>query len=66
MRPVLVALVVVALVGCAADDPPALDVDGVEVPDSTSDTLGSCPAGGADATTPPAGCLDADGQVRRP
>lgn len=66
MRPVLVALVVVALAGCTADDPPALDVDGVEVPDSTSDTLGSCPAGGADATTPPAGCLDADGQVRRP
>lgn len=66
MKPVLVALVAVALAGCTADDPPALDVDSVEVPDSTSDTLGACPAGGPDATTPPAGCLDADGQVQRP
>lgn len=66
MKPVLVALVALALTGCAADDPPALDVDVVEVPDSTSDTLGSCPAGGPDATTPPAGCLDAGGQVQRP
>lgn len=66
MKPVVVVLVGVAVAGCTADDPPALDVDGVEVPDSTSDTLGSCPAGGADATTPPAGCLDSGGQVRRP
>lgn len=66
MKTVLAGLVVVALAGCSGDDPPALDVDGVEVPATTSDTLGSCPTGGPDATTSAAGCLDADGQVRRP
>ena len=29
-------------------------------------TLQPCPDGGPDATTPPAGCLDADGNVVRP
>jgi hypothetical protein len=34
--------------------------------DTTSNTLGACPPGGPDATTPDAGCLDADGNVVRP
>lgn len=50
---------------CAADDPPALDTD-PSAPAITSDTLGACPPGGPDATTAPAGCLDADGRVLRP
>jgi hypothetical protein len=32
-------------------------------PTTTSHLLSACPAGGPDATTPAAGCLDADGKV---
>jgi hypothetical protein len=62
----LVTVALLAASACTEDDPPALDLDGVDVPVTTSDTLGTCPAGGPDATTPPAGCLSPDGQVQRP
>ena len=60
------ALVLAALAGagCADDQDPGLAPR--DAPAETSDTLGSCPAGGPDATTPPAGCLGPDGQVLRP
>lgn len=50
---------------CASDQDPGLDTDG-DLPATTSDTLGTCPPGGPDETTPSAGCLDDDGRVVRP
>ncbi len=55
----------VVLGACADSQDPGL-VDQDNVPSTTSNTLGQCPADGPDATTLPAGCLDADGQVQRP
>ena len=56
-----------ALVACSDQDP---GLQQIEVPDdvtnTTSNTLPPCPDGGPDATTPDAGCLDADGSVRQP
>ena len=59
------ALVVVAA-GCASGQDPGITPtsDGGSV--TTSRPLAPCPAGGPDATTDPAGCLDADGRVLRP
>lgn len=61
------ALLVLALViaGCTSDDPPTLEFDS-DVPRVTSDTLPDCPAASPAATVSPAGCIDEDGQVRRP
>ena len=62
----LALLLVLALAGCESD-PPALDPGiGTEAPAETSNTLGACPPGGPDATTPAAGCLGPDGAVQRP
>ena len=59
------ALLLSVLTGCTAEQDPGVPPadDG---PVETSDTLGACPDGGPDATTPAAGCLDADGMVQRP
>ena len=53
------------LVGCTDEQDPGL-APGEERPRETSDTLGRCPPDGPDATTPPAGCVDAEGRVQRP
>lgn len=53
------------LLGCSDEQNPGF-APGVERPQSTSDTLGQCPLDGPDATTPAAGCIDAEGSVRRP
>lgn len=56
----------VALVACADNQDPGLVDSPGSGADTTSNTLGQCPSGGPDATTSPAGCIDADGQVQRP
>lgn len=66
MRWLLAAAAVLALAGCEADQDPGLDPGVVEGTARTSDTLGTCPPGGPDATTPDAGCLGPDGSVQRP
>ena len=65
------AFACLALFGAAArsdGQDPGLDpgVGSGDEPATTSNTLGQCPAGGPDATTPPAGCIGPDGQVLRP
>lgn len=66
-RAVLAAAIVLALAGCESDQDPGLDPGiGSETPAETSNTLGACPPGGPDETTPPAGCLGPDGSVLRP
>ena len=55
-----------ALAGCETDQDPGLDPGIGDGPGQTSDTLGTCPPGGPDATTPAAGCLGPDGSVQRP
>lgn len=58
-------LVLVVVAGCAEEqDPGFAPSDGQ--PNTTSNTLGICPPGGPDVTTPPAGCLGPDGSVLRP
>lgn len=71
VRRTLAALAVAAgtLLGACADsqDPgfdQQIDVDDQGRP--PSNTLGACPDGGPDATTPAAGCLADDGTVLRP
>lgn len=59
-----VVLAVVMMVGCADDQDPGLE-PGNDAPITTSNTLGQCPPGGPDATTPAAGCLDPDGQLQQ-
>lgn len=69
MRRRVAGLAVVALLvlgGCESDQDPGLDPGLTDGPAPTSDTLGACPPGGPDATTPPAGCLGPDGSVQRP
>ena len=65
-RWLLAAAVVLALAGCESDQDPGLDPGVVEGTGRTSDTLGSCPPGGPDATTPDAGCIGPEGSVQRP
>lgn len=65
-RVAVLGLVAALVVGaCNADQDPGLD-PGTTGPAQTSNTLGACPPGGPDATTPPAGCLGPDGSVLRP
>lgn len=60
----LALMVGLALAGCSGEQDPGFAPS--DTPSETSDTLGDCPPGGPDATTPPAGCLDLSGQVLRP
>lgn len=65
VRSVSAALVALsALAGCGAQQDPGVPLAPAG-PQITSVTLGPCPPGGPDATTPPAGCLDPDGNVLR-
>jgi hypothetical protein len=49
---------------CGSDqDPGVTPGDTTGGPSTTSHLLSQCPAGGPDATTPAAGCLDPDGKV---
>jgi hypothetical protein len=52
--------------GCAAGQDPEIVPPADGGPTTTSRALQPCPAGGPDATTPAAGCLDEDGAVLRP
>ena len=65
-RWILAAAIVLVLAGCESDQDPGLDPGVGEADARTSDTLGTCPPGGPDATTPEAGCLGPDGAVQRP
>ena len=66
-RRVAAMVVVLAMAGaCESDQDPGLDPGTVQGTARSSDTLGACPAGGPDATTPEAGCLGPDGSVQRP
>lgn len=51
---------------CTAEQDPGVVPGRSDATATTSRTLGRCPPGGPDATTPAAGCLDADGRVVRP
>ena len=65
-RRAAVLLLVLAAAACESDQDPGLDPGLVGGGAETSDTLGACPPGGPDATTPEAGCLGPDGTVQRP
>ena len=66
IRSIAAAVVLaVSVLGCSDSQDPGLD-PGADEPATTSNTLGGCPPGGPDATTPPAGCIGDDGQVLRP
>jgi hypothetical protein len=52
--------------GCESGQDPGVTPSSSGGAGTTSNTLGACPPGGPDATTPAAGCLDADGRVQRP
>jgi len=64
----LAVAVLLASVGCEGGQDPGLDpgLGTDDAPAQTSDTLGACPPGGPDETTPAAGCLGDDGTVQRP
>jgi hypothetical protein len=61
---VLALAFALALAACSDGQDPGLPPQ--DPPGGSSDTLGACPPGGPDATTPPAGCLSDDGRVLRP
>jgi hypothetical protein len=64
-RTVVAAIaLVVGVAACGSDQDPGFTPPTDDGPSTTSHTLGACPPGGPDATTPPAGCLDADGNVQ--
>lgn len=62
----LLLVAALAVAACSDQDPgldPSLTPGGDDAPPAT---LGPCPPGGPDDTTPAAGCLDDDGTVLRP
>lgn len=69
LRAAAVLVAAASVVACSDGQDPGLD-PGVgpagDQPGTTSNTLGQCPTGGPDATTPPAGCIGPEGQVLRP
>ena len=65
-RRAVALLLVVAAAACASGQDPGLTPSTESGPTTTSHTLQPCPDGGPDATTPPAGCVDPDGNVVRP
>jgi hypothetical protein len=57
-------LLTAGVAACGSDQDPGIDHPaGSNGPSTTSHFLGPCPAGGPDATTPAAGCVDKDGRV---
>ncbi len=64
MRRLAAALLLVA--ACSSGQDPGITPTSGTGPSTTSRMLEPCPPGGPDATTPPAGCLDEDGNVLRP
>jgi len=62
------ALLLVVAAACSAGQDPGVQTgpSAGTGPSTTSRMLQPCPKGGPDATTPAAGCLDADGNVVRP
>ncbi len=64
VRAIAVAFALATLVACGDSQDPGLGPSG-DRPASTSNTLGQCPDGGPDATTPAAGCIGPEGQVLR-
>ena len=68
MRRAVAAMVLVMAAACASGQDPGVDpgTSTSSGPTTTSHVLGPCPDGGPDATTPPAGCLDPDGNVVHP
>jgi hypothetical protein len=65
-RLVPAVLLVLAAAACSSGQDPGISPSTSAGPGTTSRTLQPCPAGGPDATTPPAGCVDEDGNVLRP
>lgn len=66
-RTVLAAVAAaVSAAGCGAGQDPGVPTGDGDGSRPSSQTLPPCPAGGPDATTPAAGCLDRDGDVVRP
>ncbi len=62
----MLAVALVAVVaGCSSEQDPGIAPGPADATETTSRTLQPCPPGGPDETTPPAGCLDADGNVVR-
>jgi hypothetical protein len=59
------ALAVLSLVACSAEQDPGLTPASPGGTETTSRALPACRDGGPDATTPAAGCLDAEGRVVR-
>jgi hypothetical protein len=58
-------LLTAGVAACGNDQNPGLDQPtGSSGPTTTSHFLTRCPPGGPDATTPAAGCLDAQGRVQ--
>jgi hypothetical protein len=66
VKAVLLTIALLLGAGCAAGQDPEITPGTGAGPSTTSHGLQPCPPGGPDATTPPAGCLDADGEVQRP
>jgi hypothetical protein len=65
-RQVLALALAVSLgAACSSGQEPEIAPSTGGGPSTTSRSLPSCPVGGPDETTPPAGCLDADGNVVR-
>ncbi len=60
------ALLLLATSACSSGQDPGVTPSTAPGPSTTSQVLEPCPADGPDATTPTAGCLDADGRVLRP
>lgn len=58
-------LLVVALAACSSGQDPGLEQSpsGSTGPSDPPQLLEPCPPGGPDDTTPPAGCVDDDGNV---
>lgn len=65
-RLLAVALSVSVAAACSSGQEPEIAPSSGGGPGTTSRSLQPCPSGGPDETTPPAGCLDDDGNVLRP
>lgn len=60
------AALLLAVAACSSGQDPGISPEPGSGPSTTSRMLSPCPDGGPDATTPPAGCLDDEGNVLRP